>query len=109
MSATSHITLWCDGGPADAKCFYWADWGEPEIRETRAQARGAGWTYVLVRGRRRDLCPYHTIEGAEAPQVPTEQIDRRTWREWAGIPEGSPWLVHARVSDRGPGPGASDD
>jgi hypothetical protein len=99
MSASTHITLWCDGGPADAKCFYWADWGESGIRETRAQARGAGWSYVLGADRvLRDLCPYHAVEGADAPQIPSEQIEQGTWREWARIPEGSPWLVHTRAA-----------
>ena len=41
MSASKHVTLWCDF----AECNAWTDHGDREVRATRRMARSEGWVY----------------------------------------------------------------
>ncbi len=48
MTATKHITLWCDGTPRGQPCTEWADFGLPSVSATRTRARAIGW---IARGK----------------------------------------------------------
>lgn len=52
MTASKHVTLWCD----DDVCMAWTDFGDRRVEETRRKARLHGW--VRVDG--KDFCcPEH--------------------------------------------------
>lgn len=67
MTATRHVTIWCDYiGPhpsdhpsfapaADERCVEWTDHGMSTAKGTRRTVAGEGWRHRDG----RDLCPRH--------------------------------------------------
>ncbi len=55
MTATKHITIWCDF----TDCVEWIDHGESTVEETRRLARLEGWVRRRVGMGYQDLCRKH--------------------------------------------------
>lgn len=59
MSATKHVTLWCDA----EGCEEWIDHGQPTAEVTRALSKPLGWRRVREGMGWSDYCPEHSDGG----------------------------------------------
>ena len=66
MSASRHVTLWCDFGD----CAAWTDHGERDLRATRRLARAEGWLY-------RDGEDFCCASHAEGRLTMQEELQRK--------------------------------
>lgn len=62
MTASRHVTIWCDGEDAQGRCWEWTGGDQPRALNARRDARQNGWVYRDG----RDLCPLHA-HGGERP------------------------------------------
>jgi hypothetical protein len=75
MSASKHVTIWCDHVPCDG----WHDAGEATVTHARDKAKADGWRVNAPDSRRPpgnnqrlDFCPDHRLAPSGEAAEPTD-------------------------------------
>lgn len=73
MTATRHVTIWCDAG----WCSKWTDHGERTITETRRLAKMEGWIFT---GTADYCCAHHALGERTRDEQEQEAYEERQRR-----------------------------
>lgn len=71
MTASRHVTIWCDGEDSQGRCWDFTGGDHPRAKEARRDAAESGW----VHRDGKDLCPLHAA-GRERPEPYMSAGDR---------------------------------